>query len=990
MLEMVNMPDDAFQPHQLDLEGTSSSSSSQHETPMESLATCESAPQTAPREDEPGVKSPVLKLRLSRSSKMDVPPAFRIGLDSSWHSEVSIPSPSLISERKRSSKLADDYLEKVRTPARKKKEVQVSKIAIENLSMSMGSLLPEESNHSQHNKADNHTDTKEDPLLETPKRTPPTPPSHQLCMSTRRSSPLTDAFLEKLKSPIEKDVIRHLKKVPTLAVVKKLEGPWPPRSTTSTSKTSHDDENSISLDEIKLSLEEINKEKGQPRTETPRPCATMAADSDELTKSTLAASVTDSPYERPLSPLEADSSTLSSSSSSSPLENLRPSYKVQYTGPRILRPGREWEDGVIDASFPALPRQNSFDSLDEDHRFDPERPGSNLFFAFLPNDRRFDREKVDPSLPRPALARSRRSDRRFDPEDSGICSMPGLPLTERRRFDPNASLPCFPSSEDHRFDKEASCMRAPRIPNRSNLLPSVWQTRASEPNTAVRDRKWRLKRVWEDKQNVVVDDTEPEYVVAEPQLRAALSSLLGVPASKIQNPEMNDDSPDSNGEHPKHWKVKTVWDLDGDVVQVHDEESVDCEELLGMFERDYHRPTESIVFQYSADSLGLNAIGLDGEWQADADDEELSQPSCSHTEYIDDDDDDGSFDFDDSLHLNNSFSSTDNDANIHDPEVLKHKLREVEQEMNSLILNKDTDNESRDDARKMILLLQEKLASYLTQLQLGGETMISCEEDGKGGSGNGEAYDNDEVSISSNASNGGEHRDSKLLQKKLHKVERLMKSMVDEKGEKATKRKKYQRLETKRCQYLKELGQEEPVATGVNDGIPERGSIHYVLEKIDLEVIEEEGSLCSMEEETRDEGLLKRKLRRVEKEMNRMTAEHGDKAKSKKKYKKLAKKRVQYFAELGEPLTEIGGKSLEECGDKALNVVDGTLVARDEGPTSETIPSSETFTHKTYTVSTSDKAPTEAARSNGKNKTPKLKYNLKNYCVGGSWGSPLE
>ena len=726
----------------------------------------------------------------------------------------------------------------------------------------------------------------------------------------------------------------------------------------------------------------------------------VSSSNGQLTKTTYESTTRNVPNSPggacPISPLEVESPSISSSSLSEE-DDLRPSYKISYTGPRILRAGREWEDGVVDASFPSLPRQNSFNSLEEDHRFDPETSDSNLFL--LPNDRRFARERS--SVPRPTIPVRKRSDMRFDLDASGVCSLPGLPWIDRR-FDGDTSttdlsLPLCLGAEDEedhtRFDRfkmnETSCISAPKRPDRSNLTPSVWQTRASEPKAIVGDRKWRLKRIWEDKNNEVVDDSEPEYVVAEPQLTAALNSLLGVPESKIQQTllmseeNLRDESDDGI---PKHWKVKTVWDRDGDVVKIDDEASVDGEELLVFFKLDYHHPNESIVFHYSAETLGLDLDAAKFSVHSHS----MGEYS-SHTEYIDDDDDDGaSFDFeDDSVNMDAENSSSlypEYERNT-DPDFLKQQLDEVEREMNMLILNRD----NREDTRQKIVLLQEKLAMYLAQLQDLEHRDEHTEDRNSGEYCDDDDDDDDNLSCHDEV----ECRDSNLIVKKLRKVERLMRTMIEKKGDRAINRKKYQRLEDKRCQYLDELAREESRSVELDANVPMRASIHSVLDNIDLEVIEEEGSFCSMQQERRDEGLLKKKLEKVEKEMHRLEAENSHKTKSKKLYRKLAEKRSQYLAELKEPLNEFEAENLQESANEAFDFLDGggdaceeeALVPAETGPCHKTPPKMPNVEKRSGMPSAKE---TILYQHPPKKKGPNYKYiKLKNYDVCGIWGSPL-
>ncbi|KAL3911183.1 MAG: hypothetical protein SGILL_007383, partial [Bacillariaceae sp.] len=145
-------------------------------------------------------------------------------------------------------------------------------------------------------------------------------------------------------------------------------------------------------------------------------------------------------------------------------------------------------------------------------------------------------------------------------------------------------------------------------------------------------------------------------------------------------------------------------------------------------------------------------------------------------------------------------------------------------------------------------------------------------------------------------------------------TERLMMRMVAKEGEVAKTAKLYRRLDEKRAGYIEEMGVKfyplDHSTASLDDrtdpdvysfsGLSVTTSLHSMLGNLQsLDVIEEdENSTSSNDEERRDPFLLKRKIRKVERKQEQIVAQKGKKGKSKKLYKRLEEKRIQYKKEL--------------------------------------------------------------------------------------------
>ncbi|KAL3922167.1 MAG: hypothetical protein SGILL_002352 [Bacillariaceae sp.] len=561
-----------------------------------------------------------------------------------------------------------------------------------------------------------------------------------------------------------------------------------------------------------------------------------------------------------------DDSTLSSHQ-----EAFRSSYKIQYLGER------QWDIGRGDASaLPPLVQRFA----------EPENMDSVGCVSY------------DSSLCPSKQGRFNASNSR------------DRPLSRRdRRFESSATLDCAPADRqltDRRFDA-ASSAALPPIPARSrdpSYIPTVWQTREN--------KKWRLKRVWEHKQDksVVVDEDEPEYLVDESDLESALNSLLGVPskiyldsfksfdqdtvitssASSFSELEAcdfvqnrwggSDGNKDPSLKQP--WRIQRVWDRDGEICHVEDERSVDDMELLDAFNDD--DPDNDSFF--SADDYSASSFNED-EFLASLD-----------------------------------VLSTDGDQTegSRDLDLIRRKIQKVEKWIGKLAAEEGGDVEKR---QKMLQQLQKKCVQYLNELsrnlaKINDEhgdmpaclpRKVSVEVTDLDETEHDESSSNDEEDTDSKCSK--DQRDAMLVAKKLQKTENLMHRMITDKTSGSKDEKLFHRLEEKRSGYIEEMGLDfypleitdrmDPDANSCSDLTVTTSSMHS--EQADTKfldmILEDENSKHAVEEELRDPILLKRKIRKVEKEQQKILALKGKKkSKSDKLFRRLEEKRVQYRKEL--------------------------------------------------------------------------------------------
>lgn len=818
-----------------------------------------------------------------------------------------------------------------------------------------------------------------------------------------RTSALADAFLTKVRDSLARDVEIHRKRVPSLEVVKAIEKRWPPigvgSSLNSLKGTLHANQSPLSSFKPTVSTKELTAafEKGIFRKAAVVGAGNIAFQAIDLTP--VDVKKRRSPFESSIrSPTRAqslflstagrtetkpkrsasfnpsmvssttshslDSSTLSSASMH--LDGLRSSYKIQYRG------GREWDDGLVDASFPSMVRR-MLDSDDDD-------------FSMID---RFEDEGADSSMPL-ASCRLRRGDAqgRFDPtalheadrrfEASGRNSertAPGIPATDRRFESPSDGPSGLPS-----------------MPHRSRdvYVPTVWQTRVSEAvNGDASKRKWRLRRVWESAKDpsVVIDDVEPDYLVDESDLGSAISSLLGVPEKiycdrhrkgrNIINKRddiktelkahvayrSNDLLPsrwDSNIDNDmapiggKDFRVQRVWDLEGFVVYIDDDQSLDGSDMLDFFGRDEKMPKDSLstrpptskakqpshdrANQGSPDKHDISkVVGRenvdynDGDYETDSE----SHSYCSSVS----NDDDASYIEDDPLDEDEFSASLEHESVGSDSRdgspnlvLVRKKLRKVERMIKEVVQEKGKEASQQ----KLYRRLQAKCNKYLAELSehLAGlegaesEPALGPKVHGISELVEGTHYDHRKL-MSRHDREDGIERNGKtpngtkdegvteaVVKRKLQKTEKLLNRLVVEKGQMVTSAELYKRLEEKRAGYMYELGMDFDPFDVVSECSTDRSdsdtlsfseiststSLHSMLGAMDqLDVIAEEDnfSCCSMEEANRDVTILRRKAHKVEKQMQRIKSSKEGTAHSKKLYQRLGKKLSQYRAELG-------------------------------------------------------------------------------------------
>lgn len=804
-------------------------------------------------------------------------------------------------------------------------------------------------------------------------------------------------------------------------------------------------------------------------------------------------------------------------------ELLRASYKIQYLGGK----GREWEDGLVDPSFPAMVQR-----APEDYRFDTNASG--------------DMSLVIPG----ALRGPDNSDGRFDVSHGGNDDTP---------------LCCYPRGHDHRFkpsdeqsappdfrmpyrshldtflpsarpqDGPCSKIGCPPIPQRStdgddmDYIPTVWQTLVSySMDGDQRKRKWRLKRVWEPAQDemLVLNHDEPDYLVDEADLDKALHALLGVPEhvycpsservhwhhnqttsgstaslslsqgtfhteshttiSTMSTSDLSSSDRRTQGRGRQWheissdsaplmkdccWRIQRVWDKDGIVVQVEAERSLNEASLLRCFGYDQSTPMSNGASDFSRE--GLEPHDESGEDHTDRD---CDSESCSVVTDFSNSFDDGSFIEDGPLDDDEFFASLDSvdldSRKRKSPRSLKmvrRKLGKVESMINDI--RKDMGTKAAKN--KLYRRLQEKCVEYLNELS---EHLAEFEDDESQGLGPGledkvldeiplelskassdEVDDDDDIGISIHHSKDDDdgdfdqgssqssdspccHRDPVVVRRKLHKTEWLINRMVADSGDKARATKLYGRLHERRTGYLNELGLEyEPISLPSecqmhNDPSQDdaydftdlsfTSSLHSLLENMErLDVIqEEESNSCSdasvgcMEDERRDHAMLRRKKRKVEKEMRKIVAEKGTAAKTRSKlYKRYQAKLYQYCCELGEspetmepslsekessPTLTVFNAGISKLQDRvasAIGIVESTLLF-DEGNTSNQVPEEEAQKNDPMSPSPLTIASPLSTRLNHHSPSAmhvplsspeKIKLSPLDFVSAGAWTSPL-
>jgi hypothetical protein len=821
-----------------------------------------------------------------------------------------------------------------------------------------------------------------------------------------RTSALADAFLTKVRATLVRDIANHRKRVPSLQVVKAIKDRWPPTTTQKfgplpASIGVHDTNGfvkgaehasqSISAKERTAAFEKgmfrvgtkfgardrafktiagtlVNvkgrRDSFEAKILSP-PCAQQVLVSipdrtvglpilSSSSEESIVSSVThQSDVDSASQNDNQDSSTLSSTGMH--LQGLRSSYKIQYRG------GREWDDGMVDASFPSMVRRFVDSDVDDISLVggfgSAEACLPTCFYGARNNDHRFAAsdgysERTAPGVPF--------TDRRFESGKDGLCPTTGLPS----------------------------------IPYRSKdvCIPAIWQTRVSEAvDGDSAKRKWRLKRVWESAQAGDLDDIELDYVVDESDLRNALSTLLGIPEhvcfprhkeggrvkerSAVTTTELQAPSEDllhcrwhSNMDDDrapvgaKAWRVQRVWDREGHVVYVEDEHLLNESGLIDFFGRDENMPMDSLVIEASKNMASPHDQGtgdkVDSSIDTEADHKEAldltdgdcekhttdseSHSSCSSVlsdddaSYVEEDPLD-ELEFAASLELETSSSCSQHGSpNLM---LIRKKLLKVERMIKEMVQEKG----EKASKNKLYRRLQEKCKKYLSELSehLAGfenaapeqcfnvqklekiPSEISdlskfdmCTSSGRD--------DKDDVELMEMKGSKSEcravpaesQRDQVALKRKLHKTVKLLNRLVVDKGDEVKSTRIYKRLHDKRCGYMEDLGMEfesfdlvSLCSTDRSDSssssyseISMSSSLRSMLQAIDqLDVIaeEENDSYCSLGKSNRD-SLLQRKIHKVGKEMRKIKSEKGQKAESNKLYQRLGKKLIRYRAELGD------------------------------------------------------------------------------------------
>jgi hypothetical protein len=536
-----------------------------------------------------------------------------------------------------------------------------------------------------------------------------------------------------------------------------------------------------------------------------------------------------------------------------------------------------------------------------------------------------------------------------------------------------------------------------------------WHEHSRDRTPVMKDCCWRVQRVWD--QNGVVIKTEAEQSMNGPSLMESLINDKSIPMdslvwdfsarelvpsdqydqynpSKVDEPMMMSSLTEFVGSAYSEWSTVLNDAGDNEVKQATNGEIANEEESASLQPLDKDK-------EHSRDSISSDDASYIDDGSLD--DGEFTASLGSFENPTGDNDNDESNDIGNGeLTVSLGSFELERQSNSSRFSDLRKKLRKVEDDI------KDMRNKKMAPGKKKKLYkeLQDKCMHYLNELS---EHLSEFEDQESHGPENNSAFqlldeippelrakpqavlenqendydedgdddcdsrisipndfddndddDDDDDDLSGNSGkSGSNHRDPKIVKRKLHKTERLIGRMVEKDGEKARTKKLYGRLHEKRAKYLQELGLEyEPLnfepsgyqmesvqCHGDEDDLTDvsfSASMHSLLDCMGrLGVIEEEDdgscggrSVPFMVEESRSHAILRRKKRKVERKMRQILADRGPKAKKKSKlFRRYEAKLFQYCYELGESPRSFDdiGVQVEEKSPSSLSPLNNSL-----------------------------------------------------------------
>jgi hypothetical protein len=614
---------------------------------------------------------------------------------------------------------------------------------------------------------------------------------------------------------------------------------------------------------------------------------------------------------------------------------LRASYKIQYLGKR------EWGSGYVDSTFPTMV-QRLVDASDVSPGLVDTHDSSQCLLGKDTSD----------VVGGGNLTRcNRKHDRWFDDSAKVDLTARGIPMTDRR-FDVNSSTDSSMPTVPHR--------------TRDVYIPTIWQTRVLDSfDGNATGGKWRLKRVWEHCQNssIVIEDGELDYYVDDFDLESTLHSLLGtyicfdtnrsVDVNSITTSSESNMSEVSHADLAKNrwgtsegskdpllkkpWRVQRVWDKDGVICCVDDERTLDGASLLELFSTDDNTAKDILV----GDGPEQGLLGPERDHQEDttrSKDNQVMKESdsvavdgydsdtCSYFSKVSDDDgiayveNDPLDEKDFEASLDEASTNSHDEGGDRNLKLIRRKLRKVEKWIQEL------QEEKGGKTNEAKLRLQRKCVQYLNTLShqlkeihreqrqiLGGVAAVSASVQ-QGRRHKGIFSGNDEY-IEGSQSQHDQHIDSATRQHRSADRDRCRK-----------KKPLYHVQGETRKDCIKAIGAEGSALELNPRHTDERSQSHVIssdlsdctslqsmlgtLKNLDV-IFEDEDAGASVKEDYSDLSLFHRKIRKVEKEMQKIVNKNGEEGKTRKLYLRLKEKLAQYKSEIS------GDTLLQNCSTHA-------------------------------------------------------------------------
>jgi hypothetical protein len=293
------------------------------------------------------------------------------------------------------------------------------------------------------------------------------------------------------------------------------------------------------------------------------------------------------------------------------------------------------------------------------------------------------------------------------------------------------------------------------------------------------------------------------------------------------------------------WRIQRVWGREGEICNIDAERSIDSVGLMEIFSSDDALPNDRLSMEYSYDTLS----------------KAKKLPVT--------------------LPLDNSLKEV-------------YEVNE-EKEKDDIKETKLSDS-SEDDYN------QEPGDHSVTSWISGHESASFVEED--------PLDENEfEASLSALEFDGDEHEEETTseideIREKLRQLEMMIKLLIQNDDSTGEKRKAYQKMQAKCVEHLNDLSAQLAKLDG-----DKAATSCQILENIPPELFKIGAGKDECDEEdvaSPKQSVIRKKLRKMEKQMNRMVTECGDQIKQKKAYKKLEEKRNDLLKKLGTKVQQLG------------------------------------------------------------------------------------